>query len=123
MELDKDELKYTRILHGAEKMTEDYAVSVLKQDLEHHKLNDIRDMEEVRAIEFILRCLQIKNEYLSLIYMIGTDYDGLEESNSLKGLIDELIDYANKARRNEDTTAEYIRGHGKKLNILREPLD
>ena len=122
MELDKDELKYTRILHGVEKMTEDYAVSVLKQDLEHHKLNN-KDMEEIRAIEFILRCLQIKNEYLSLIYMIGVDYDGLEKPDSLKELIDELIDYANKARRDEDTTVEYIRGHGKKLNILREPLD
>lgn len=123
MELDKDELKYTRILHGVEKMTEDYAVSVLKQDLEHHKLNNNKDMEEIRAIEFILRCLQIKNEYLSLIYMTGVDYDGLEKPDSLKELIDELIDYANKARRDEDTTVEYIRGHGKKLNILREPLD
>lgn len=37
--------------------------------------------------------------YLDLIYAIGFDYDGFEKPESLKKLIDELVEYANRARR------------------------
>jgi hypothetical protein len=38
------------------------------------------------------------DEWLWLIWAIGVDYDGCRTEESLKGLIDELIDIANKAR-------------------------
>lgn len=36
---------------------------------------------------------------LDMIYALGFDYDGCEKAESLKQLIDELVDYANRARR------------------------
>ena len=36
---------------------------------------------------------------LDMIYAIGYDYDGCEKPESLKELIDELVKYANRARR------------------------
>ena len=36
---------------------------------------------------------------LDMIYAIGFDYDGCEKLESLKELIDELVEYANRARR------------------------
>lgn len=39
------------------------------------------------------------DEYLELIYAIGYDYDGCEKPESLKELIDELVDLSSKARK------------------------
>ena len=36
---------------------------------------------------------------LDMIYAIGFDYDGCERPESLKELIDELVEYASRARR------------------------
>lgn len=36
---------------------------------------------------------------LDMIYSLGFDYDGFEKPDSLKELIDELVAYANTARR------------------------
>lgn len=38
------------------------------------------------------------DEYLELIYAIGYDYDGCEKPESLKELIDELVELSTKAR-------------------------
>lgn len=38
------------------------------------------------------------SEYLWLIWAVGCDYDGCGTVESLKGLVDELVEYANKAR-------------------------
>lgn len=38
-------------------------------------------------------------EWLELIWAIGFDYDGCHSEESLKGLIDELIEMVQKARR------------------------
>ena len=37
-------------------------------------------------------------EYLFYIWAIGCDYDGYETVEGLKSLVDELVEYANKAR-------------------------
>ena len=37
--------------------------------------------------------------YLDIIYAIGIDYDGCDKPESLKKLIDELVEYADKARK------------------------
>lgn len=36
-------------------------------------------------------------EYLWMIWAVGCEYDGCNTVESLKGLVDELVDYANKA--------------------------
>ena len=37
--------------------------------------------------------------YLDIIFGLGADYDGCNSVESLKYLIDELVEYANRARR------------------------
>lgn len=66
---------------------------------------------------------KIKDEYLKLICDLGFDYDGYEESESLKELIDELVDLAKKAIKNDDKSVVYTGGDGLEFNILRERLD
>ena len=38
------------------------------------------------------------DEWLSMIWAIGVDYDGYNKAENLKKLIDELVDMAKKAR-------------------------
>ena len=38
------------------------------------------------------------DEWLELIWQVGVDYDGCHSVESLKGLVDELLDMAGKAR-------------------------
>lgn len=66
---------------------------------------------------------KIKDEYLKLICDLGFDYDGYEESESLKELIDELVDLAKKAIKNDDKSVVYTGGDELEFNILRERLD
>ena len=49
---------------------------------------------------------------LDMIYAIGFDYDGCEKPESLKELIDELVEYANRARRilhSNDQDHDYVK--------------
>ena len=72
------------------------------------------------------REIQIKNNYLDLIWQIGYDYDGLNKVESLKELIDELVDYAIKAKKNDDKSVMYEGNRGKEIinqNILFEKVD
>lgn len=67
---------------------------------------------------------KIKKEYLRLIYDLGYDYDGLEGAESLKVLIDELVDLAAKGLRNDDRSVIYDGGDGtRKKNILLEDVE
>ena len=61
------------------------------------------------------RLLTIKNEYFKLIYDLAYDYDGCNEVDSLKKLIDELVDLANKGYKADDKAAIYddFNGHKK----------
>ena len=71
------------------------------------------------------RQLKIKNEYLQLISDIAYDYDGLNTVESLKQLIDELVDYANKAYKNDDKSIAYFgsgKNGGRIFNILHEEI-
>ena len=52
------------------------------------------------------------DDCLNMIYAIGFDYDGYEKPESLKELIDELVEYARTARRilhSNDQQYDYIR--------------
>lgn len=68
------------------------------------------------------RQIRIKNEYFQLIHDLGYDYDGLEKPESLKQLIDELIDLANKGYSNDDKSAVYTTLDGVEKNILGESI-
>lgn len=106
-------------------------LNILKNDMElsvsgwHGRL----DRKEIEAVETALKeiktlekQLKIKNNYLELIYAMGFDYDGFEQVESLKDLIDELVDYAVKALKNDDSAVVAISGRGKELNILYEEI-
>lgn len=62
--------------------------------------------------------IEIKNSYLDLIYMIGCDYDGCNNAEDLKELIDELIDLAIKGKYNDTNSVIFMDN----LNILGEEI-
>ena len=51
--------------------------------------------------------IKLKNAYCQLIVDLGFDYDGYNSVESLKSLIDELVNYAQKAIDNDNKTAIY----------------
>ena len=57
-----------------------------------------------------------------MIIEIGIDYDGYNDADNLKGVIDELVKYAKKALNNDDSSIIYS-GANKKYNILNEELE
>lgn len=68
------------------------------------------------------RQIKLKNAYCQLIIDLGVDYDGCSSSESLKLLIDELVDYARKAINNDDKAVVYVNGNEYKENILMEKI-
>lgn len=64
------------------------------------------------------RQVKIKDEWCQLIVDLGFDYDGCNTVESLKGLIDELVDYAHKAIICDDVSVAYVGADDKKSNIL-----
>ena len=69
------------------------------------------------------RQIRIKDGYCDLIWSLGFDYDGWNTVESLKALIDELVDYAKKACRNDDKYAIGENLAGKYYNILYEEVE
>lgn len=82
-----------------------------------------RYFEQKAEIEKKDRQLEIKDKYLELIYFLGVDYDGWNTVESLKSLIDDLIDYAKKAGNNDDKAPIYSGFNGEDFNILYERLE
>lgn len=112
-------------------MSEEKIIEIIKEKIEynHSELCEYPDVEFTNALEKLLKLynkqereLKIKNEYLRLIYDKGFDYDGYNKAESLKGLIDELVDYANKAYKNDDISVIYTGGCNKQYNILHEEV-
>lgn len=68
------------------------------------------------------RQIKIKDEWCQLIIDLGSDYDGCNTVESLKGLIDELVDYAHKAIVCDDVSVVYVGADDKKSNILLEDI-
>ena len=68
------------------------------------------------------RQIEIKDKWCHLIIDLGFDYDGLNTVESLKGLIDELVDYAHKAIICDDASVAYVGADDKKSNILLENI-
>ncbi len=68
------------------------------------------------------RKLKIKDKYFRLIIDLGFDYDGFNNSDKLKILIDELVRYANLGLHSNDTEMITIDEKHRKFNILDEEL-
>lgn len=66
------------------------------------------------------RDAEIMERYLELIYDLGYDYDGLNDVDSLKGLIDEMCRLASLGRACNVTEPIYVDAKGMKANILGE---
>lgn len=130
MDLSDSELYWTRKKKGlaTEKKTEEYIRSLEKKikELEENYIPKSLVRENIKELEKKDREIQIKNNYLDLIWQIGYDYDGLNKVESLKELIDELVDYAIKAKKNDDKSVMYEGHRGKEIinqNILFEKVD
>ena len=129
MDLSDSELYWTRKKKGlaTEKETEEYIRSLEKKikELEENYIPKSLVRENIKELEKKDREIQIKNNYLDLIWQIGYDYDGLNKVESLKELIDELVDYAIKAKKNDDKSVIYEGNRGKEIinqNILFEKV-
>ena len=74
-------------------------------------MSKFKDNQEIEKLmienKMLKRQIEIKNEYLGLIYAYSFDYDGFDTVESLKELIDSLCDYAIKAITNDDKTIIY----------------
>lgn len=66
------------------------------------------------------RSIEIMERYLELIYDLGYDYDGFNDVESLKGLIDEMCRFASLGRARNVTEPIYVDSKGMKTNILGE---
>ena len=86
------------------------------------KINPIVEKWNTDKKKDLERKLKIKDEYLRLIIDIGFDYDGYNDADNLKDIIDELVKYAKQALNNDDTSIIYS-GTNKKYNILNEELE
>lgn len=68
------------------------------------------------------RNIKIKDEYFQLIIDCGFDFDGLNSVDSLKCLIDDLVDLAKSGLKSDDKRSIYF-SYDKHYNILNEELD
>lgn len=71
------------------------------------------------------RQIQIMEKYFELICDIGCDYDGYNDVEGLKSVIDEMIRFASLGRAANDTEPifnQYANGISKNVNILGEEL-
>ena len=90
-------------------------------------LADYKDTDNlcsaIERIKELERQIKIKDAYCNMIYMLGVDYDGCNTVGSLKSLIDELVNCAERAYRSDD---KYVVGEslsGKCYNILYEEVE
>ena len=66
------------------------------------------------------RNTEIMERYLELIYDLGYEYDGFNDVDSLKGLIDEMCRLASLGRACNVTEPIYVDAKGMQTNILGE---
>lgn len=85
------------------------------------KLYDII-MKALDERDELARKLKIKDAYLQLIIDLAYGYDGFNDVDGLKGLIEELSEYAKMALKNDDKTPFYIGSNEENFNILDETI-
>ena len=79
----------------------------------------ISAMEEIEKLK---RENKIMENYLQLIIDIGYDYDGYNDVEGLKSIIDELVQYASLGKNKNDKKSMSIDGNNKRYNILGEKI-
>lgn len=107
------------ITQMSKEQLEDMCINLMSLNHEQvHRANKLED-----KIEQLERQIRIKDKWCQLIIDIGFDYDGCNKVESLKKIIDELVEYSRRAIKNDDKTVAYVGGgDGKKLNILSEEI-
>lgn len=84
-------------------------------------------LKQKEEIDKLKRQIKIKDEWCDRIWEVGTDYDGYGDNlEGLKGIVDELIEYSNKAKKCDDKSVAYIGwkdGKEIKENILMEMIE
>lgn len=80
--------------------------------------------EEIKKLK---RQIKIKDKYCQTIHDIGFDYDGYNDVENLKKIIDELVSYSVKAIKCDDRWVAYSGGNNEsprehKYNILMEEI-
>ena len=70
----------------------------------------------------LVRDREIMEKYFQIIIDLGYDYDGFNDSESLKGLIDGLVQYACDGKKACDDKVVYV-NEEKKYNILNEEIE
>ena len=69
------------------------------------------------------RQIAIKDKYMQLIIDLGCDYDGWNDVDHLKGLIDELVSYARYGIECNDKQVMFRGLDNSAYNILDEEID
>lgn len=103
----------------------------LCDELERLSFNYEQALEDLdkkdKEINRLKRQIKIKDEWCSAIWKVGANYDGYgDDLKGLRELVDELIDYSNKARTCDDKSVAYVSWEGEKeikSNILMERIE
>lgn len=127
--------KVTKQLNCEVKDNLEKAIALEQKDNEISSLNqvhnyDVKTIDEVKGEAVKLytelkekdRQIKIKDGYNKLLVDIGFDYDGCETVESLKSVIDDLVDLSKRAIANDDTYGIYEHGNRGTLNILFEEV-
>lgn len=125
--VEKENGKYYQLQDDYEKQS--FYTYLSKKERKQYEYEDylIKELEDKdKEIERLKRQIKIKDEWCDRIWEIGTDYDGYGNNlEELKKLVDELIEYSDKAKRCDDKSVAYIsyeNGKEIKENILMEEL-
>ncbi len=74
------------------------------------------------SLQTLKRQLEIKDKWNQLLIDIGVDYDGYNDAENLKELIDELVECSKRAIKNDDKVVASYNSE-KQYNILGEEIE
>lgn len=91
---------------------------------------DVQSVENiVKGYKELEKNLKISDKYLKLLYSILIDYDGYYDKETKKGsveglagLVDQTLDYIQKALDRDDKSVIYIDGDNEKYNIFLDKI-
>lgn len=93
--------------------------------MEEEKLKE-KNKKLKEKITDLERQIKIKDNWCYMIWAVGFDYDGYNDAKNLKKIIDELVEYANRAMNCDDKHPIYSsldsKGNETKSNILFEEV-
>lgn len=102
-----------------ETLTENVEGSFLNRSMVDAMIFEIKDLQQEN--QQLKKQIEIKDKWCQLIIDLGIDYDGYTQSDSLKLLIDDLVNYASNSIKADDKTTAYTNGLSN-YNILEEEI-